>query len=351
LRASEKGGALLTVLWLSAGLAAIAFSVGSMVRTETERTSTSAEGLRASYLASGALERAMMWMQWGWDGGYRTTQGVPFFWQNQAPQPRLYMSFPSGAAVVEVLPESSKLDINKATPDDLYRVVLAVSADPNRARTISDEIVNWRSPSAAGSALDQLYLSWRPTFRPPHAFFREIEELLLIRGMTPELFYGNYVADARGRLFPRGGLRDCLSVWGSVGPFDINTMSPILMEAMGVPPDQAAAFANRRTLVPFRSVAEIAQIAPVPTRISLVGGNSIWTLRAAARLSSSPGRYSDVVRSAAAVVQILDYRRFQRPMEFTVLRWYEDAWSQNIVPPDVGMPLPGGNILGTVRPQ
>jgi type II secretory pathway component PulK len=35
----EKGGALLTVLWLSAALAAIAFSVATEVRSETDRVS------------------------------------------------------------------------------------------------------------------------------------------------------------------------------------------------------------------------------------------------------------------------------------------------------------------------
>ena len=39
-----------------------------------------------------------------------------------------------------------------------------------------------------------------------------------MRGMTPELYYGNYVAERMDRLSPRGGLRDSLSVWGSHGP-------------------------------------------------------------------------------------------------------------------------------------
>ena len=39
-----------------------------------------------------------------------------------------------------------------------------------------------------------------------------------MRGVTPELFYGNFVSDAEGRLYARGGLRDCLSVWGGAWP-------------------------------------------------------------------------------------------------------------------------------------
>src|ERR1700730_8794606 len=141
-----RGGALLAVWWLSAGLAAIALSVSTNVRSETDRVSTSGEGLRASYLASGALERGILWVQWGYSGQtFPAPDGVPRFWTFNTR--RLTMRFPSGDALVEVSPETSKLDINRASPDDLYRVVLAVSGDPARARQITDGIVDWRSPA------------------------------------------------------------------------------------------------------------------------------------------------------------------------------------------------------------
>ncbi len=47
-RANAAGGtALLAVLWLTAALSAIAFTVASTVRAETERTATDIEALRA----------------------------------------------------------------------------------------------------------------------------------------------------------------------------------------------------------------------------------------------------------------------------------------------------------------
>ena len=51
----DRGSALLAVLWLSAALAAIAFSVSTTVRAETDRVSTAADGLRASYLRTKVL--------------------------------------------------------------------------------------------------------------------------------------------------------------------------------------------------------------------------------------------------------------------------------------------------------
>ncbi len=315
-----RGGALLAVLWLSAALAAIAFSVSATVRAETERVSTAADGLRAWYLATGSVERGIQWMLWG--PLYRNPNGSPRFWEPNLP--RMYMSFPSGDAIVEMIPESSKLNVNSAPPDLLYRVVLAVAGDEARATEITTGILDWRSGGPAPS------LGFESTFQPRHASLEEIEELLLVRGMTPELFYGNYLADAGGHLSARGGLRDCLSVWGSAGPFDANTVSPALLEALGVPPEGVAAITAHRRVQPFHTLGEVVELGfPIP-RLS-VGGNVIWTLRGTARLRRADGSPSEVVRTAAAVVKLVDPRRYLTPLH--ILRWYDDAWSQEAIAP------------------
>ena len=335
-----RGGALLAVLWLSAGLAAIALSVSANVRSETDRVSTAGEGLRASYLASGALERGILWVMWGNLGlTYSAPDGLPRFWSPTIR--RLPMRFPSGDALVEVIPENSKLNINTADPEDLYRVVFAVSGDPVRARQIADGIVDWRSPSPGPSIFDQYYFSLGPTFRARHASFVEIEELLLVEGMSPELFYGNYTTGPDGRLFARGGLRDCLSPWGSLGPFDVKTASPALLEAMGATLEQTAAILARRQSEPF-GVAQ--ETGPLPPRIAPYNGFTIYTLRASARLRRADGTYSEVVRTAGATIKLFDPTKAPRPMD--ILRWYDDAWSQAAIPPYPGMAIRGGNVPG-----
>jgi len=328
----QRGGALLTVLWLSAGLAAIAFSVSSTVRAETDRVSTSADGLRAQYLANGAVERGIDWLYWGYTGAApNRPDGSPRFWRPNVS--RMTMAFPSGDAIVEVIPESAKMDVNHAAPEDLYHVILSVSGDPNRAHRIADAIVARRTPAPVS------------TFPAQSASIQEIEELLSMDGMDPELFYGNYVADSSGRLFARGGLRDCLSPWGSPGPYDVNTASPALMEAAGTPPDEVQALVAHRQTAPFNTMIEVREIAPVTPKLTIGGGIKIYTLRATARLRRATGDYSEVVRTAAATVQLPDPRR--RPLlPPVVLRWYGDAWSQAIVPPFAGMPAPGGNVAG-----
>lgn len=151
-----------------------------------------------------------------------------------------------------------------------------------------------------------------------------------MRGMTPELFYGNFVADHQDALYASGGLRDCLSVWGSTGPFDINSVNPALMIASGVPPEGVSAIVARRKAQPFMNMGEVGALG-IPTPRLRVGGNVMWTLRASARLRRPDGTPSEVVRTASATVKMLDPKRFTIPLH--ILRWYDDAWSESAITP------------------
>ena len=323
-RREQKGGALLTVLWLSAALAAIALSVSSSIRAETDRAGTAADGLRAMYLATGSVDRAVQWLYWG-------TGSDRFFDRHQYPsKPRLYFSYPSGDVVVEMMPEAAKLDINQASGEDLLRLVTAVSGDPVRAQQVTAGILGWRGGSAAAVSANPASGS---TFQPRGASFEEIEELLLVQGMTPELFYGNYAAEGN-RLSPRGGLRDSLSVWGSVGPFDANAVSPALLETLGATPGAIAQLMQRRAQVPFHNLAEVAALGIPTDRLEVSGEHLIWNIRATARLRRPDGSPSEVVRSASAVAKLVlpppptPRNRQILPIRLRVLRFYEDAWSE-----------------------
>ena len=203
----EQGGALLAVLWLSALLSAIAFSVANTVRAETERTSTLTESVRAYYLATGAIERLWLYTEWA---GHVNPDGSPRYFQPGTP--RVTMQFPTGFAIVDLIPETAKLNINTATPENLLMLLTHLGVDVGRAQGIVAGILDWRNPAPGGLSLfDQHYLSLNPSFRARHASFQEIEELLLVKGMTPDLYSGTYIRDEQGRLVPRAGLRDCLS--------------------------------------------------------------------------------------------------------------------------------------------
>ena len=318
----QRGSALLAVLWLAAALSAIAFSVANTVRAETERTSTEVESLRAYYLASGAIERAILYIQWG--AAYRNPDGTPKYYQN--PMAALQFNFPTGAATTEIIPENSKLNINSSQPPELLKLMMALGVPAEQAETVVQGILDWRSGSPGGSftSFDQYYLSLSPSFRARHASFQEIEELLLIRGVTPDLFYGSYIRDDQGRLIPRAGLRDCLSVYGSTGLMDANSIQPAVMQAIGISPEVALAIANLRSATPLRDMGQLSAFTgggPGMGRLSL-GPSPIVTLRATARLRLASGQFSDLRRSVSAMVKFLG-PEWNPP--FHVMRWYDNA--------------------------
>src|SRR5579885_3207690 len=181
-KAGERGGPLLAELWNSAALTAIAFSVSATVRTETERAGNSTDGLRAAYLASGSVERAIQWICWG--PQYRQPDGKPLFYEWK--MPRLAMSFPTGDAVVEMIPESAKMNINQAPAEDIARVIAAISGDAGQAQQIAAAIVDWRG---GGWARSTRFM--RPSirlFRLAIRLFRRSRNCWTCRASHPSFF-------------------------------------------------------------------------------------------------------------------------------------------------------------------
>ncbi len=321
-RFGRTGSALLAVLWLAAALSAIAFTVANTVHGETERTSTDVDSLRAYYLASGSVERAILWIIWG--PGQRNPDGSPRYYN--PPMPVIHFQYPTGLADVEVIPETSKLNINTTPSAQLMALMAALGVSAERAQMIVAGINDWRSGAPGGQLtdFDEYYLSIAPTFRSRHASFEQIEELLVIRGMTPELFYGRYDKAPDGRLLPRPGLRDCLSVFGGSGTYDINTVQPVVMQALGLPVESAAMVVAMRRQTPFKTGD---QINAVPD-MNLAGGHlglgssQVITLRATAMTRLPNGRLSDLRRSVSAMVAFLG-DKYDPP--YHILRWYDNA--------------------------
>lgn len=319
----RRGSALLAVMWLSAALAAIAFSLAVTVRGETERTSTSVDSLRAYYLARGAVERATLEVLWS------ISAANPLLPRNAT---EITYHFASGDAHVEFIPEAAKLDVNRASPEILNRLLLAMGVEPGRAVVIAAAIDDWRRPAPQGSSFDGYYSAQTPSFLAPHASFQEIEELLQVKGVTPEIFYGTYapaqtqtLGGARS-LVRLPGLADCLSVYGPRAAVDANTASPPVMLALGIPPEAVAMIVERRRVAPFdqQHLADFLGSIGAPGALLRAGGISILTIRATARLRVANGQLSDLRRTVAAQVK---YMPPGSDSALHILRWYDTAWS------------------------
>ncbi len=134
---SRRGSALLTVLWISAALAAIGFALANTVRGETERVSTTVDELRAYYLASGAVERAAIEVLWS-----VVSPADPKLPKGTT---RVDYTFLTGMAHVEIIPEAAKLDVNSVPPDQLARLLEGLGVPGERIGAIVNGVTAWRA--------------------------------------------------------------------------------------------------------------------------------------------------------------------------------------------------------------
>ena len=314
-----RGSALLMVLWISAALAAVAFSLANTVRGETDRTSTEIDEVRGYYLASGAVDRAAVELLWSvtFGGERKIKQGAAW----------VDYTFPEGVAHVELIPETAKLDVNFVTPDRLMRLVMALGVEQGQASEITNAIIARRTPGGGAFSLVP-----GSSFQAGGASFQEIEELLSVRGITPEVFYGTYVpaqgepGPGQPRLIRRSGLVECLSVFGSKGQVDANTADPAVLTALGMTPDAVQLLLRLRRDAPLTQ-ERLGQLAPMlgpAAQFLRLEGNSIITMRATARVRLANGQLSDMKRTVAAQVKYMP-QGYTPPIH--ILRWYDMTWS------------------------
>jgi general secretion pathway protein K len=317
-----RGSALLTVLWLTAALSAIGLALANNVRGETERAATALDDTRAYFIARGAIQRAALHIQWG--RFYHTPDNQPMYFRSGSPS--IDLDFPSASVHVDVIPETSKLPLNVVPPEQLFALLSALGEPENRALAIAGAIVDWRTrvTPERPSAFDAIYLSRSPSFLPRHASFQENEELLLVQGITPDLYYGTSLDGGVSR--GHAALRDCVSIFGS-SSVDVNTARRETMIAVGVPPADADAIIQRRRRAPFLDPQEFVQLQNSlgPAGFGLrIGGNTIYTLRATVHLKTDGGGLSAMRRSAGALVKFNFPGNFAgKPPGYEVLRWYD----------------------------
>jgi type II secretory pathway component PulK len=92
--------------------------------------------------------------------------------------------------------EAGKININALFKLDksgqtLYNTLMQL---PNMTDDVANSIIYWIDPTAtqrSSGATDEYYTSLNPPYHAKNAPLDSIEELLLVRGVTPQLLYGN----------------------------------------------------------------------------------------------------------------------------------------------------------------
>ncbi len=175
------GVALIIVLWVLVILSMLVLSFAATVRVHT-RASTNIGRRSTAYLSAvSGLERVMTELE----GDVTGYDGLDEAWVYVDSHDDELLQ-PPNAYQVSVIDECSKLDINTASREAL----LALSGMTDE---LVDAIIDWRDendePEPLG-AEDDHYQSLSPPYHCANRPFQTVEELLLVKGMIPELLYG-----------------------------------------------------------------------------------------------------------------------------------------------------------------
>jgi type II secretory pathway component PulK len=272
------------VLWLTAALSAIVMTVALTTRTEVERAGTNLDSAQAYYLAEGSIERFMLQLRW-------PQTGVPNPLVFQRGQSRMRWDYPSGSVDLEVSDEGGKISVVSAPGPLLARLFVVLGVPPDRAGAIAGGIVARREAAripGAGSS-----------FSPRGASLQQLEDILTVPGMTPDIFYGWWERNPAGRLLEKGGVLRHLTTRPGLS-LNVNYASPQVLLAAGLPDGLVAELVARREIRPldYSQLPAAATMLPSGATLTITASQS-FTVRATALLKRRPVR-----RTATALVRL-----------------------------------------------
>ena len=273
-RRGERGIALLLVLWVFMILGVLALDFARYMRDDAMAVVNLSEETRGYYIALAGMNRAIYDQERKRDenpatGAAAAVGGAaPKTLDTDADDDAVLVppdgewhegDFAGGRWSVRMVDEGGRIALNKVGAEVLSRIVtnllqahvalgtkLGAHGLDRRAAaevdTVVDSILDWRdhdSLSREHGAESDFYMKQRQPYRAKNSFFDSPEELLLVRGVTAELFYGEEGVP---------GLRDVISVYGTSAKLNVATVTaPVLQALLGIEPDAAEDLVTQRS--------------------------------------------------------------------------------------------------------
>ncbi len=241
---SEEGGvALILVLSVMVTLIAIVGEFSYSMRTEINITRNFKEEEEAYRLAIAGIESAKMEILSAENPAemYINENGILIFGKGEDEggeegEPERKDSLGRGTFEYIITDEDGKLSLNHATIEQLKNLFLDSGVDVTDVDTIVDSIIDWRDTNdlhMLNGAEEDYYRSLDKPYSCKDGPFDSVEELLLVKGMTPEILYGesNKFADEKDDEDDEAyeGVAKYLTVKGT-GKININTAARTVLE-------------------------------------------------------------------------------------------------------------------------
>jgi general secretion pathway protein K len=254
---SEKGIAIIMVLWVITILVTLVLSFSFLIRTDALSTIFFKEGIQKKFIAEAGIERAILeiYHRQTYREQTVTVEGNEVVRVDGRPYTG---SIESGKYAFRLLSESGKIDINKMTDLTgmvLKNLLLNFKVPQDTADTIVDSILDWTDADnlrRLSGAEDEYYLSLPVPYRARNAPLDTLEELLLVKGITPAILFGN--SEQKGIIY-------YLTIYGTSSKININAASREVLAALpGLTPEVVQRIIDQRESGEFKSVQDIQAI-------------------------------------------------------------------------------------------
>ncbi len=219
----DRGFALLIVLWSMVLLSLLFSRLVSAGRSEAEIAFNLRRAAELQAQADGLLYNVIFGLLGG-PGGWTADNSLR----------RIRLA--GGVAAVSIVNLAGRINPNSASAALLDGLLHRVGADATTADTVSEAMVDWRSPDAQGRFEAPEYAAAGLSYSPPGSPFQSIGEIGLVLGMTPALL---------------ASLAPHLSLYNGDNP-DPRFADPVVMQALR---DAGIGPASARPVGPLRDVA------------------------------------------------------------------------------------------------
>ncbi|OPZ59511.1 MAG: General secretion pathway protein K [Deltaproteobacteria bacterium ADurb.Bin510] len=264
LAGDERGMVLLLVLATVALFTAMVVEFGSDQSMDLELAYNYRDSLQAQYLARAGLEGGLKLLKDD-DAAYDCLEDD---WAKFAEYSLMTAGYLEGMSFSGTISdECAKFDLNSLIKKDGQRdefraaqfkrlfKLLEIPASELAVDDLTKAIVDWIDADSdligPGGAEDDYYQGLEPAYRAKNAPFDAAEELLLVKGMKSEYFYGT--EDYKG-------LNAYLTA-GSGGKLNANTAGEIMLQSLSdkITPQIAKAVVDGRKDKPFKTKAELTE--------------------------------------------------------------------------------------------
>jgi general secretion pathway protein K len=193
---SERGIALILVLWIVTILSMAAMSFSLFTRSEAQATLSYKEELEHKFFAEAGLRRAIMELFYRKANGQQQVllEGFEIF---QCDGRTYTGELAEGHYRLMITDESGKINLNGLTDGNgvvLKNILMNNGVADEEATVIVDSILDWKDQDnihRLSGAEDEYYQSLPQPYKAKNSDFETLEELFLVRGLSASILLGS----------------------------------------------------------------------------------------------------------------------------------------------------------------